>query len=152
MSVDGDQNPASSQPRIPEPQPETNRFGPTAKYPFLPVKSEYGGPDLKYSTRFRGPKIYDLLGTLPMEEYGVLKWQILDREEEIFESDDIQDEHKVMSALWARWITLNRYASGSTAVWILMKSWTSNVFIANYYEGTKLFVDRYWKLILQAAG
>ncbi|KAJ7497218.1 hypothetical protein FB451DRAFT_220916 [Mycena latifolia] len=89
-------------------EPPPNPFGPTAKFPFLPAKSEYGGPDLEYSVRFSGPKIYDLLGTLPMEPYGILAWAVLDREEEIFESDDMPDEHKVMHALWARWIALRR--------------------------------------------
>jgi hypothetical protein len=43
-----------------------------------------------------------------MEPYGILGWAVLDREEEIFESDDIPDEHKVMHALWGRWIFFNR--------------------------------------------
>jgi hypothetical protein len=33
---------------------------------------------------------------------------VLDKEEEIFESDDVKDEQKVMLALWGRWIMLNR--------------------------------------------
>jgi len=44
-----------------------------------------------------------------MEPFGVLSWAVLDREEEIFECDDIKDEYKVMHALWARWIMLYRY-------------------------------------------
>ncbi|KAJ6609838.1 hypothetical protein B0H10DRAFT_450694 [Mycena sp. CBHHK59/15] len=112
-----------------------NPLGPTARFPYLPAKSDYGGPDLKYSVRFGGPKIYDLLGSLPMEPFGVLAWAVLDREEEIFESDDIKDEYKVMHALWARWVTLNR-----------------NVFVADYFAGIKQFVDTYWKMIRWAAG
>ncbi|KAF8210153.1 hypothetical protein K438DRAFT_1809083 [Mycena galopus ATCC 62051] len=117
------------------PQPPPPPFGPTARFPFLPAKSEYGGPDIKYSVRFGGPKIYDLLSTLPMEPFGVLGWAIIDKEEEIFESDDMPDEHKVMHALWARWIHFNR-----------------NLFIMNYFEGTKSFIDEYWKMIRLAAG
>jgi len=70
-----------------------------------------------------------------MEPYGILGWAVLDKEEEIFESDDIPDEHKVMHALWGRWIFFNR-----------------NLFIAHYYNGTKKFVDDYWKMIRLAAG
>ncbi|KAJ7462206.1 hypothetical protein B0H11DRAFT_2054613 [Mycena galericulata] len=117
------------------PEAPPSLFGPTARFPFLPAKSEYGGPDLKYSSRFGGPKIYDLLGTLPLEPYGVLAWSVLDREEEIFESDDIPDEHKVMHALWARWIFFNR-----------------NFFVANYFNGVKRFVEDYWRMIRLAAG
>ena len=62
-----------------------------------------------YSCRPGGPRIYDLLNTLPLEPFGVLSWLIIDREEELFELDDILDEDKVMLALWNRWIFLNRY-------------------------------------------
>ncbi|KAJ7262255.1 hypothetical protein B0H12DRAFT_322565 [Mycena haematopus] len=116
-------------------QPVPPPFGPTARYPFLPAKSEYGGPDVTRSVRFDGPKIYDLLNTLPMEPFGILGWAVLEKEEEIFESDDISDEHKVMHALWARWIHLNR-----------------NLFISDYFEGTKTFINEYWKMIRLAAG
>ncbi|KAJ6593825.1 hypothetical protein B0H19DRAFT_1246570 [Mycena capillaripes] len=131
--------------------PPPNPLGPTARFPFLPAKSEYGGPDVKYSVRFGGPKIYDLLGTLPMEPYGILGWSILDKEEEIFESDDIPDEHKVMHALWGRWIFFNRQ------VLIVQENqsvsmFSSNLFIAHYFNGTKKFIDEYWKMIRLAAG
>ncbi|KAK1220634.1 hypothetical protein PQX77_016585 [Marasmius sp. AFHP31] len=91
-----------------EEEEEFNPLGPTAKYPYLPVQSDDGKFMIKYSCRTGGPKIYDLLGTLPMDQFGVLAWVVLDREEEIFEVDDIRDECKVMHALWARWIFLNR--------------------------------------------
>jgi hypothetical protein len=93
---------------VSRPEPIPPPFGPTARFPFLPAKSEYGGQDVNYSVRLGGPKIYDLLSTLPMEPFGILGWSILDKEEEIFESDDMPDEHKVMHALWARWIHFNR--------------------------------------------
>ncbi|KAJ7096400.1 hypothetical protein C8R44DRAFT_812947 [Mycena epipterygia] len=137
----------------PEPviPPPPNPFGPTARFPFLPAKSEYGGPDVTYSARFGGPKIYDLLGTLPMESYGVLAWYVLDREEEIFESDDIPDEHKIMHALWARWIFHKRqvlfqqYATSCDV-------YSRNVLVANFFNGIKSFLDEYWRMIRLAAG
>lgn len=48
------------------------------------------------------------MNTLSLKPFGVLKWVIIDREEELFELDDILDEDKVMQALWFRWIFLNR--------------------------------------------
>ncbi|KAJ7209505.1 hypothetical protein GGX14DRAFT_566020 [Mycena pura] len=127
--------PADAEGQLSTPPSPPNPFGPTARFPFLPAKSEFGGPDLKYSVRFGGPKIYDLLGLLPMEPFGVQAWSVLDREEEIFESDDIPDEHKVMHALWARWIFSNR-----------------NSFITDYFNGAKEFIDEYWRMIRLAAG
>ncbi|KAG6890025.1 hypothetical protein C0992_003248 [Termitomyces sp. T32_za158] len=121
--------------RYPTPPPPNNPLGPAAQFPYLPAKSEYGGPDIYYSCRPGGPCLYDLLNTLPLEPYGVLAWDILDREDEIFDSDNVKDEYKVMHALWGRWIYLNR-----------------NKFIKDYYKGTKAFIDFYWRMIHRAAG
>ncbi|KAJ3507036.1 hypothetical protein NLJ89_g6530 [Agrocybe chaxingu] len=97
--------------------------------------SDYGGPTVYYSSRPGGPCLFDLLGTLPMEKFGVLDWDVIDREEEIYETDEVKEEYKVMHALWARWILLNR-----------------TKFISNYLEGAMLFVGEYWKIIHRAAG
>ena len=95
--------------RYPTPPPADNLLGPAAQPPYLPAKSEYGGPTVYHSYRPGGPCLFDLLNTLPLDPFGVLDWEILDREEEIYESDDVKEEYKVMHALWARWIMLNRY-------------------------------------------
>ncbi|KAF9269511.1 hypothetical protein L218DRAFT_272438 [Marasmius fiardii PR-910] len=110
-------------------------LGPTAQFPFLPAVSDDEKTTLNYSCRIGGPKIYDLLGTLSQEQFGTLSWVVLDREEEIFEVDDVKDEHKVMHALWARWIILHRMT-----------------FIRNYHDGVRMFIDQYWKMIRVAAG
>ncbi|KAG2063903.1 hypothetical protein BDR04DRAFT_1110967 [Suillus decipiens] len=115
---------ASGRPTTP---PRSDPLGPTAQYPYL--------PDGVYSCRVGGPRLYDLLNTLPLHEFGVLAWVILDREEEIFDIDDVRDEDKVMQALWFRWIFLNR-----------------NKFVANFFEGTKTFIDDNWQMIDRAAG
>lgn len=96
--------------RYPTPPPADNLLGPAAQPPYLPAKSEYGGPTVYHSYRPGGPCLFDLLNTLPLDQFGVLDWEILDREEEIYESDDVKEEYKVMHALWARWIMLNRYS------------------------------------------
>ncbi|TFK28537.1 hypothetical protein FA15DRAFT_42618 [Coprinopsis marcescibilis] len=115
--------------------PEDDPLGPAARPPYLPAVSDYGGPTVEYSCRPGGPTLFDLLGTLPLDEFGVLDWMVLDKEEEIFESDDVKDEYKVMHALWARWILINR-----------------SKFIANYKKGVFMFIDAYWKMIHRAAG
>ncbi|KAF9527426.1 hypothetical protein CPB83DRAFT_856154 [Crepidotus variabilis] len=122
-------------PRYPTPPPRSNPRGPAAQKPYLPAHSEYGGPTVWYSCRPGGECLLDLLGTLPLEPFGLLAWEVLDREGEIFEADDIRDEYKVMHSLWARWSMLHRLE-----------------FIANYLEGTITFVDEYWKMIHRAAG
>ncbi|KAI6094424.1 hypothetical protein EDD16DRAFT_850225 [Pisolithus croceorrhizus] len=104
-------------------------FGPTARHPYIPESSDI------YSCRPGGPRLYDILNALPLEPFGVLSWMVVDREEELFELDDVLDEDKVILALWYRWIFLNR-----------------NNFIASYFNGTKAFVTENWKLIRQAAG
>lgn len=86
--------------RYPSPPPQDTPLGPAAQYPYIPAD--------EYSCRPGGPKIYDLLNSLPLEPFGVLSWMIVDREEELFELDDVRDEDKVMMALWNRWIILHR--------------------------------------------
>ncbi|KAK0445967.1 uncharacterized protein EV420DRAFT_1570913 [Desarmillaria tabescens] len=109
------------------PPPPDRMLGPAAQPPYL--------PDNLYSCRPGGPRVFDLLQMLDMRPFGVLAWSVIEREDEIFESDDIRDEHKVMHALWARWILLNR-----------------STFIANYCRGITEFVDEYWLMIHKAAG
>ncbi|KAK0215785.1 hypothetical protein IW262DRAFT_1512168 [Armillaria fumosa] len=109
------------------PPPPDQMLGPATQPPYL--------PDNLYSCRPEGPRVFDQLQMLDMRPFGVLAWTIIEREEEIFESDDIRDEHKVMHALWARWILLNR-----------------SKFIANYCRGITEFVDEYWPIIHKAAG
>ncbi|THH15249.1 hypothetical protein EW146_g5194 [Bondarzewia mesenterica] len=116
------------------PQPPLDPLGPTARAPFFPFSIE-GGTKLHYSCRPGGARLYDLLGTLPMERYGLLAWTVTHKEEEIFELDDTRDEDKVMQALWSRWILLHR-----------------NSFVENYCKGVIAFVDEYWSLIQLAAG
>lgn len=111
--------------RYPTPPPADAPLGPAARSPILPaypshlgdgggpaiddsiaaVPSHITGATITYSCRpGPGPYLFDLLGTLPLAEYGVLSWEVIDREDEIWESDDVKEEYKVMHALWARWV------------------------------------------------
>lgn len=74
--------------------------------PFLP-QTNADGQEV-YSCRIGGPRIYDLLNELSLDEFGLMSWAIVDREEELFEMDDVRDEDKVMLALWNRWIMLHK--------------------------------------------
>ncbi|KAG0707919.1 hypothetical protein DFH29DRAFT_994550 [Suillus ampliporus] len=111
----------------PTPPPPADPLGPAAQYPYL--------PESHYSCRLGGPRLYDLLNTMSLDKFGVLAWVILDREEEIFEIDDVRDEDKVMQALWFRWIFLNR-----------------NKFVADFLKGTRMFIKDNWRMIHLAAG
>ncbi|KAI0360428.1 hypothetical protein OH77DRAFT_1516923 [Trametes cingulata] len=120
--------------RYPSPPPPTDPLGPAAQYPFLPETDRDG--QQMYSCRIGGPRIYDLLNELPLDEYGIMSWAIVDREEELFEMDDVRDEDKVMLALWNRWIMLHK------ATFITHR----------YCEGVERFLDQYWNFIHKAAG
>ncbi|RPD56950.1 hypothetical protein L226DRAFT_554330 [Lentinus tigrinus ALCF2SS1-7] len=120
--------------RYPSPPPPHDKLGPAAQYPYIPEKDE-SGQEL-YSCRIGGPRLFDLVSMLPTEQFGVMAWAIVDREEELFEMEDLRDEEKVMLALWNRYIMINRAS-----------------FIANeYFVGVKAFITQYWKIIHQAAG
>ncbi|TCD68854.1 hypothetical protein EIP91_009568 [Steccherinum ochraceum] len=114
--------------KYPDPPPPTDPLGPAAQYPFL--------PDGEFSCRPGGPRIFDLLSKLPLEGFGVLSWMITDRDEEIYELDDVRDEDKTMLALWNRWIFLNR----------------RKFIYEGHFVGATAFIVDYWKTIHQAAG
>ena len=86
--------------RYPTPPPYDDLLGPSAVFPYL--------PDHMYSARTNGPRLFDLLNELPLESFGVLRWMVLDKDDEIFELSDGIDEDKVMQSLWSRWIFLHR--------------------------------------------
>ncbi|KAI9062229.1 hypothetical protein FKP32DRAFT_1574570 [Trametes sanguinea] len=120
--------------RYPSPPPPEDPMGPAARYPYLPQSGNEA--QTRYSCRIGGPRIYDLLNELSLEEFGIMSWAVVDREEELFEMDDVRDEDKVMLALWNRWMMLNKTR-----------------FIFDHYEkGVQAFLDQYWQLIHRAAG
>lgn len=122
-------------PLYPRPPPSSNRLGAAARPPYLPAKSTFGGPDIYYSTRFSGPCLFDLLNLLPLEPFGVFDGMVIDREEEIYNDDELAQEEKVIVALWARWIMLNKVE-----------------FDQDRAGGVEKFIDEYWKMIHLAAG
>jgi hypothetical protein len=93
----------SSQPPVGDP------LGPSAQYPYLPESPKDGG--VHFSCRPGGPRIFDLLNTLSLAPFGLSSWFIVDRQEELFELNDVLDEDKVVQALWSRWILLKRQVS-----------------------------------------
>ena len=140
--------------RYPTPPPPNDPLGPAARSPYFPAYSEYGGPTIYYSCRPGGPCLFDFMGTLPMKEFGILDWEVIDREEEIYETDDVKDEYKIMHVLWARWITVHQLVR--VTVWLNLGDYLfenyRNQFISNYYQGTLAFVDYFWRMIHRAVG
>ena len=106
MDVDNDSSQTKAEPEdlsLPSAEEVHDDFlDPFLRPPYLPFKS------VEYSCRPSGPKLYDILGAKSLEEFGILAWSIIDREEELFEIDGVRDEDKVIQALWCRWIMLNR--------------------------------------------
>ncbi|KAJ8482870.1 hypothetical protein ONZ51_g5064 [Trametes cubensis] len=123
-------------PRYPSPPPPTDPLGPAAQYPYLWKAGDEESEQAPYSCRIGGPRIFDLLNELPLDEFGVMSWAVVDREEELFEMDDVRDEDKVMLALWNRWIMLNN----------------SKFIFNDYSKGVHQFLDKYWPIIHKAAG
>ncbi len=64
-----------------------------------------------YSCRPQGAGLFDLLGTLPAGAWGLIEWDLRDREQEVLESDMVGEELKVMQAVWMRWSGVNRCVS-----------------------------------------
>lgn len=86
--------------RYPTPPPADNLEGPAAVYPYI--------SGMMYSCRPGGPRLFDILNEIPLNEFTYMSWAIIEREEEIFELPHIRDEDKVMHALWDRYIFKHR--------------------------------------------
>ncbi|KAH8830654.1 hypothetical protein DL96DRAFT_1593848 [Flagelloscypha sp. PMI_526] len=116
-----------------DPPPKSDPFGPAARKPYLCSES----PGLSRSYRVGGEKIYDILSELPTAEFGLMLWEIQDLQEEIYESDDLDDEMKAMYALWTRWIF-----------------WPENrlTFHRDGLTGLKDFLDKYWQMVHRCCG
>lgn len=54
------------------------------------------------------PRLFDVIAKDPISRYGLTSWSLLERDEELFEIDDVRDEEKAMQALWSRWIFFKR--------------------------------------------
>lgn len=76
----------------------------------LPNADDY--ESLRFSCRPCGPRLFDLVARFPASDYGLTSWSLLERDEELFEIDDVRDEEKAMQALWNRWIFFERRYSG----------------------------------------
>jgi hypothetical protein len=63
---------------------------------------------LGLSCRPCGPRLFDIIAKDPISKYGLTSWSLLERDEELFEIDDVRDEEKAMQALWNRWIFFKR--------------------------------------------
>ena len=72
--------------------PLNNLEGPAAVYPHISENT--------YLTRSVGPTLFDLLNELSLEPFDLMTWYIIDREEDIFELDNMRNEDKVMLTLW----------------------------------------------------
>jgi hypothetical protein len=83
-------------------------LGPLGVYPYLPSTMANGDEILRFSCRPCGPRLFDLVAKYPMSDYGLTSWSLLERDEELFEIDDVRDEEKSMQALWNRWIFSKR--------------------------------------------
>ncbi|KAI0264680.1 hypothetical protein BC834DRAFT_250486 [Gloeopeniophorella convolvens] len=83
-------------------------LGPAAMSPYLPVNIHGSEESFRFSSRPGGQRLFDLVSRYPMSDYGLTSWSILERDEELFEIDDMRDEEKALQALWNRWIFSKR--------------------------------------------
>ncbi|KAH9057994.1 hypothetical protein EDB83DRAFT_1044072 [Lactarius deliciosus] len=114
--------------------PETgDPLGPLAVYPYLPTSGD--DESLLFSCRPGGPRLFDLVSRFSASEYGLTSWSLIERDEELFEIDDVRDEEKAMQALWNRWIFFERRR-----------------YLLDPKKNTIAFVDKFLAVIMKTAG
>jgi hypothetical protein len=80
-------------------------LGPLAAFPYFPTSDDESH---HFSCRPCGPRLFDIVARFPASSYGLTSWSLFERDEELFEIDDVRDEEKAMQALWNRWIFSER--------------------------------------------
>ncbi|KAH9161399.1 hypothetical protein EDB89DRAFT_733538 [Lactarius sanguifluus] len=121
---------SSSAHRVPE---TGDPLGPLAVYPYLPTSGD--DESLLFSCRPGGPRLFDLISRFSASEYGLTSWSLIERDEELFEIDDMRDEEKAMQALWNRWIFFERRR-----------------YLLDPKKTTIAFVDKFLAVIMKTAG
>jgi hypothetical protein len=76
--------------------------------PLGPLPDASDDESLSFSCRPCGPRLFDIIARFPASDYGLTSWSLFERDEELFEIDDVRDEEKAMQALWNRWIFSER--------------------------------------------
>ncbi|KAG8902539.1 hypothetical protein FRC01_009555, partial [Tulasnella sp. 417] len=104
---------------------------PAPKDPLGPADTFKGGT---YTSAYES-SVFDILSELPPDVLGNQANRIITQLEQIYTHRELPTEDRVIAALWARWIALNRAK-----------------FFASYVEGFKAFVRESHDVIRRAAG
>jgi hypothetical protein len=84
-------------------------LGALGTHPYLSSSADDDNDTLGISCRPCGPRLFDLIARDDtISDYGLTSWSLLERDEELFEIDDVRDEEKALQALWSRWIFSQR--------------------------------------------
>lgn len=83
-------------------------LGALRTHPYLSSSVGDDSYSLGFSCRPCGPRLFDLIARDSISDYGLTSWSLLERDEELFEIDDVRDEEKAMQAMWNRWIFFQR--------------------------------------------
>jgi hypothetical protein len=126
-------------------------LGPLAVFPYFPTSDD--NESLRFSCRPCGPRLFDLVARFPASEYGLTSWSLFERDEELFEIDDMRDEEKAMQALWNRWIFSERRYFGcySKGYSILLIQSTSR-YLLDPKKTIIEFVEKFLAVIMKTAG
>ncbi|KAF8273700.1 hypothetical protein EI94DRAFT_1782910 [Lactarius quietus] len=108
-------------------------LGPLAGFPGFTTDDDK--ESLRFSYRPCGPRLFDLVARFPASHYGLTSWSLFERDEELFEIDDVRDEEKAMQALWNRWIFFERRR-----------------FLLDPKKTTMGFVQKFIEVIMKTAG
>jgi len=83
-------------------------LGALGTHPYLSLSVDDDNDGRGLSCRPCGPRLFDLVARHPISGYGLTSWSLLERDEELFEIDDVRDEEKAIQSLWNRWIFFQR--------------------------------------------
>ncbi|KAH9053177.1 hypothetical protein EDB87DRAFT_283241 [Lactarius vividus] len=126
-------------------------LGPLAVYPYFPTSGD--DENILFSCRPGGPRLFDLVSRFSASEYGLTSWSLIERDEELFEIDDVRDEEKAMQALWNRWIFFERRYFGYFNVgYFHPLILSTSRYLLDPRKTTMAFVEKFLAVIIKTAG
>jgi hypothetical protein len=129
-------------------------LGALGTHPNLSSSVDDDGDSLGISCRPCGPRLFDLVARDANSDYGLTSWSLLERDEELFEIDDVREEEKAIQALWNRWIFFQRrcldpYPKNA----VMCADWgLKSHYLLDPCKKAMEFLEAYKRIIMETAG
>ena len=105
-----------------------------------------------FSCRPCGPRLFDSVAEDSISDYGLTLWSLLERDEELFEIDDVRDEEKAIQAMWNRYIFFERRCLRPHSKHSSCTDWLKSQYLLDPRKVVIEFLETFQRTIVETAG